>query len=288
MKLSNIFKKKITVVIIPHSVSRPLRSSVSSFIIFFLFFIWFGSLSWAIWIISKQVNYDEALKNNLLLKEKASTLTNTVSECRDYIEKVKEMEKDLSAMLNLKSKKEIIESPGIGGPSNYDRSILAQLLNSDADSIHSKQVEMNINEIRKDSWQTTQGYKEIKDFITDERNKLLATPCILPIIGNITSRFGWRVHPLSRGKEFHEGLDISNEKETPIRATADGRVIFSGWQGSYGRAVIVDHGYGFTTRYCHCCVLISREGETVKRGQIIALVGTTGRSTGEHLHYEVW
>jgi murein DD-endopeptidase MepM/ murein hydrolase activator NlpD len=109
-----------------------------------------------------------------------------------------------------------------------------------------------------------------------------------PALGTITSRFGWRTHPLTKRREFHKALDIANNKGTPIRATADGKAIFVGWQGSYGKSIIIDHGHSFSTHYSHNNTLLIKAGERVKRGQIIALLGSTGRSTGPHIHYEVW
>jgi murein DD-endopeptidase MepM/ murein hydrolase activator NlpD len=87
--------------------------------------------------------------------------------------------------------------------------------------------------------------------------------------------------------EFHEGLDIASRLNAPIRAAAHGTVKFSGWNGSYGKMMVIDHGYGTETRYAHINKLLKKVGDKVKKGETIALVGNTGRSTGPHLHYEV-
>jgi murein DD-endopeptidase MepM/ murein hydrolase activator NlpD len=106
----------------------------------------------------------------------------------------------------------------------------------------------------------------------------------------MTSSYGWRTNPITKRKEFHKAIDMYSiqGRRTPIRATARGRVIVAGWAGSFGRIAIIDHGNGFSTRYCHCSALIVKQGEQVEQGQIIAYVGNTGMSTGPHLHYEVW
>jgi len=122
----------------------------------------------------------------------------------------------------------------------------------------------------------------------EQRNMLACTPTIRPVDdGYISSVFGYRISPFTERKEFHKGLDIATKKGTPILATADGVVTFSDKKGLIGNMIVIDHGYGFTTRYGHCQKLLKNKGDTVKRGDIIALVGNTGRSTGPHVHYEV-
>ncbi|OGR84230.1 MAG: hypothetical protein A2901_06750 [Elusimicrobia bacterium RIFCSPLOWO2_01_FULL_54_10] len=115
-----------------------------------------------------------------------------------------------------------------------------------------------------------------------------STPFGRPAKGTATSRYGFRLPPCPEGTCFHNGLDISNSPGTPITATADGRVRFAGPKGSYGEFVMMDHGNGYVTCFAHNAKLLVQEGEIVKRGQVIALMGSTGRSTGTHLHYEVW
>ena len=110
---------------------------------------------------------------------------------------------------------------------------------------------------------------------------------LTPSRGPITSRFGSRFHPVLGYSRFHAGTDFGAEQGSPIQAAETGVVIFAGWYGGYGNAVIVEHGDGLTTLYGHASRLNVREGQTVKKGDVIAAVGTTGLSTGPHLHFEV-
>jgi murein DD-endopeptidase MepM/ murein hydrolase activator NlpD len=103
----------------------------------------------------------------------------------------------------------------------------------------------------------------------------------------ITSRFGWRIHPIKGDRRFHTGIDFGAAMGTPIYAIAPGRVEFAGERGGYGNAVIVNHGGGKSTLYGHASKLYVKEGQQVTRGQIIAAVGSTGMSTAPHLHFEV-
>lgn len=119
-------------------------------------------------------------------------------------------------------------------------------------------------------------------------NQISAIPSMRPVRNvDISSQFGYRIHPVYGRWEFHEGMDLRMPKGSPIYATADGRVKFADWQSGYGMAVFIDHGNGFETRYAHACYLSVRKNNRVKKGQIIAFVGSTGTSTGNHVHYEV-
>lgn len=112
---------------------------------------------------------------------------------------------------------------------------------------------------------------------------------LYPVPGsrNITSPFGWRIHPIYKTKKFHSGVDLAASYGASIFAAESGTVIYAGWQSGYGNTVIVDHGGGLSTLYAHCSSIKVSNGQKVSRGQTIALVGSTGASTGPHLHFEV-
>jgi murein DD-endopeptidase MepM/ murein hydrolase activator NlpD len=110
---------------------------------------------------------------------------------------------------------------------------------------------------------------------------------VYPVDGPVTSTFGWRVHPILGYERFHSGLDFGVDYGTTIRAADSGVVIFADWYGGYGLAVIIDHGGGLTTLYGHCSELYVAQGQGVSPGQAIAASGSTGLSTGPHLHFEV-
>ncbi len=134
--------------------------------------------------------------------------------------------------------------------------------------------------------QERNAYK-IETFFDAKRSLLDATPTIWPVRGWITSPFGHRISPFTGTLQMHEGIDICARLGTPVRATADGVVIYSGWKSDYGKLITLDHGYGYRTRYAHLSKIYVKNGQRVKRGEIIGAVGSTGRSTGPHLHYEV-
>jgi murein DD-endopeptidase MepM/ murein hydrolase activator NlpD len=112
-------------------------------------------------------------------------------------------------------------------------------------------------------------------------------PNIKPLSGSVTSTFGNRIHPIFNVSLFHSGIDFSASEGTRVQSTGDGIVAFSGYDKGYGQKIIINHGYGYKTIYAHLSKSLVRQGQKVNRGEIIALSGNTGISTGPHLHYEV-
>ena len=131
------------------------------------------------------------------------------------------------------------------------------------------------------------GFSSLLEALEGQRNLLACTPAIRPVKGWMTSQFGYRNSPFTGRKELHKGLDIANREGTQIIAPADGIVKVTGRKGLLGKAMDIDHGHGMVTRYGHLKEILKKRGETVKRGDIIAEMGDSGRSTGPHLHYEV-
>jgi murein DD-endopeptidase MepM/ murein hydrolase activator NlpD len=115
-----------------------------------------------------------------------------------------------------------------------------------------------------------------------------ATPSIWPAVGWLTDSFGGRTNPVTGQPSSHEGLDISGARGDPVYAAASGTVQSAGWAGDFGNMVVVAHEFGLVTRYAHLSKVLVKAGDAVSRGQTIGQVGSTGRSTGPHLHYEVW
>jgi murein DD-endopeptidase MepM/ murein hydrolase activator NlpD len=136
------------------------------------------------------------------------------------------------------------------------------------------------------------SYKELEGLMNNKEKILAATPAIQPVsnkdLSRIASGFGYRIDPVYKSIKMHAGLDFAAPQGTPIYATANGRVKTSGYSsGGYGNHVVIDHGYGYETLYGHMVRVKARAGQQVTRGEIIGYVGTTGKSTGPHCHYEV-
>lgn len=135
--------------------------------------------------------------------------------------------------------------------------------------------------------QDLEAFRSLRSEAVAYIHRLSHTPTGWPVVGRVSSYYGARVHPIDQVTRFHDGIDIAVPLGTPVKATADGIVTSSGTRGGYGLTVVIDHGYGVETLYAHNSKLVASKGDEVKRGQVIAYSGSTGVSTGPHLHYEV-
>ena len=129
--------------------------------------------------------------------------------------------------------------------------------------------------------------KLVQSVIDKQKVRLACTPAIWPTKGYLTDPFGWRTHPITGRRSFHYGQDIATQLGNKIIATANGFVLAAERRGALGNLVIIDHNFGFTTWYAHLASFNVKEGDRVKRGQVIGFVGSTGMSNAPHLHYEV-
>jgi len=148
-------------------------------------------------------------------------------------------------------------------------------------------LSIRIDQVSKKSQLREQGVLELWELLQDRSALLAATPSTKPTKGWYTSRFGYRVSPYEDIPKMHEGLDIAAAPGSPVYAPADGTVSFAGYDAGYGKLIIIDHGYGVETRYGHNSQIHVASGQKIRHGDLISSVGSTGRSTGPHLHYEV-
>ena len=131
------------------------------------------------------------------------------------------------------------------------------------------------------------SFEELVEGLEGKRHRLASMPSIWPTEGWVTSGYGYRVSPFTGRRSFHSGLDIASDFGTPIVAPARGKVVFAGRKGPLGKTLVIDHGFGLRTSYGHAAEIHVNKGQTIERGERIASVGSTGRSTGPHLHYAV-
>jgi len=148
-----------------------------------------------------------------------------------------------------------------------------------------------MNEIRKQIYIQSKSYDELVNLSKNKEAMLECIPAIQPVLNKdltrMASGFGWRIDPVYRTRRFHAGMDFTAPIGTDIFATGNGSVVSAGWKQGYGNCVEINHGYGYLTLYGHMSSIKVRVGQKVKRGDVIGLVGSTGKSTGPHLHYEV-
>jgi murein DD-endopeptidase MepM/ murein hydrolase activator NlpD len=260
-KIYRLFKRAMTpvsIMVIPHGNPKPLRLKIPAIgILLSLLLLAVG----AVQICGVVIN---GLKYPFLV-DQVEYYDKQFSQWNSTVTALREVETDFRQAFSLKSRDQILE--------NIDTSYTGSI---------------DIQTLMKELQRTVETVDEIKDYLRIQKDLYLATPKGFPVEGNVSSPFGMRENPFSGDKSFHSGVDISASPGTPIRATADGIVIHSGRTQFSGYLVVLEHGHGFKTIYAHNKKNLVKMGQTVKRGEVIAYVGSTGKSTGPHVHYEVW
>ena len=152
-------------------------------------------------------------------------------------------------------------------------------------------ISKKVESIEKKLVAQSRSFDEVVELTKTQEQMLKCIPSIQPIskkdLKRIASGFGMRMHPIHKIMKMHAGLDFTAPIGTEIYATGDGVVELAKWNGGYGRCVVINHGFGYKTKYAHCKKLNCRKGQKIKRGEVIAFLGNTGQSSGPHLHYEV-
>jgi murein DD-endopeptidase MepM/ murein hydrolase activator NlpD len=222
-------------------------------------------------------------------RKQIQEFANEINVLKDKLLALNNFEKKIRIIANIEKSDESGNLFGVGGsiPDDLDAQIpLKEKHNSLMRDMH-KQVE----QLSLASETQKEEFESLLKSLEDQQNLLASTPAIRPISRSvkswITSRFGYRISPFTKRRELHKAYDIAARKGTPILATADGVVTFTGKKGNYGKIIVIDHGHGMKTRYGHCQKFLKKRGDKVKRWEPIALLGNTGRSTGPHVHYEV-
>lgn len=292
-KIAEYLGRRITVLIIPHTELKPFRWQFSAPFIVFCVALWSGMTIWAGYLAGRHVDYWITKADNKVMLAKMTYMAGEIDKSRELLESVRATDKQLRVLLSMSSRQEIVESEtSVGGPTAHDRLDLRAMLTGRAASIRQSDLRRRITAVKDETYRRLASFQEISWYISNQRSFYQATPNMWPTAGQVTSLFGYRFAPTQRvdGElgEYHQGIDIANNPDTLIYATADGTVRHASWSRGYGQMVLIDHGYGLTTLFAHTSKTLVKEGERVSRGQVIAYMGTTGRSTGAHLHYEVW
>lgn len=261
-KLRPLFKKlstTVTIMLVPHSRGSSLNFRMPYALLgLLLIFAGVG----AIYTVSLTYHAVGLYVTN----QKYASMSGQLQEIKSAISSIKESESEFKRIFSKGSRKKVLDA--MDAP-------------RDDGSINIEELKLQIT----DSMATV---SEIKGYLAKERDVYRATPLGIPVDGRITSGFGMRVHPKLGRTLLHTGIDLSAQKGTPVYATADGVVSFSGWSKGNGNIVVIEHGHGFSTVYAHNTKNLAKVGQTVLRGQQISTTGSTGVTTGPHVHYEVW
>lgn len=227
-------------------------------------------------------------------KERAQVLTH-LNELESVVGQNEQLVARLETVVGVHSLGEV--KVGVGGEPELSKSGVFQLASADSAVQKSEADLFDETTLRAYNLRTIDLSEEAKDvqkrlmdvyhFSGEAEYFWTSVPTSAPVRGWVTSDFGLRRSPLTGGRQLHEGIDVASPYGSPVVATGDGVVTFAGSWGGLGQKVVLDHGYGLTTIYGHNSSLAVKQGDRVQRGQVIASVGSSGRSTGPHLHYEI-
>ena len=234
-----------------------------------------------------QIELAKIKKESNIRKIQVEKFAHQVKNFETEIARLERFEKKLRVITALENSPKSVEKKwGVGGPYGLGTSSFKTAMGRGAASMIER-LSNDLDHLDKQAKIQTISFQELDNFFKNQKSLLSSTPSIWPTHGWITSGFGFRKSPFTGLREKHEGWDIAARSGSPVRATADGEVVVEGREYGYGNMIEINHGYGVMTRYGHNSKHLVKVGDHVKRGQMIALVGNTGRSTGPHLHYEV-
>jgi len=260
-KIRSLIRKAftpVTIMLIPHSNSRPFNLKLPSIGIVLSVLLWAIGMAY---VFSVAVNAVEYRK----MKEDLEYYSGQFVEMRTTMAALKKAESEFRRLFSLGSKEKVLENVHPTDAGSIDMKALGDQVRNSVETV-----------------------AEIREYLRQQKDVYLATPRGWPASGDITSPYGPREHPVHGGEDFHSGVDISVPTGTPVHATADGVVSFSGWNGGSGNLVGLEHGLGYSTFYAHNRTNLVQVGQHVKRGDIVAYAGSTGNATGPHTHYEIW
>jgi murein DD-endopeptidase MepM/ murein hydrolase activator NlpD len=199
--------------------------------------------------------------------------------------KLNQLEQEIRSYTGLNNHSQDTGDYGIGGisDSSDDKVCTADFYNK-----FLQDMDDNVDQLNRVAGDQSEEFQVLWETLREIKAIQQVTPSMRPIEGGwISSKFGSRKSPFSDKHEFHSGVDIAAHKGDPVMATANGTITFAGYKGTLGKSVFIDHGFGILTRYGHLNTLNVKKGQKILRGDVIGEVGSTGRSTGPHLHYEV-
>lgn len=283
-----MFRKKLTLVLIPNSqgILRQIQIPVVPVCLGLAVVgaLVVGSLYFASQFFGNQVasaELESLRSENSELARKFEQVRWNLAEVESRYQTLVEKEIYYRVLFDLPQVNAEERQLGIGGPDPAGLSTMSSA------ELSARETEVQVDHLLKLSEFELVKYQEVQDELEGLQDRLNHTPSIWPAKGWYSSPYGMRSDPFTGARQMHRGIDLANHIGTPIIATADGRVASVNKSRGLGTIVTVDHGYGFRTRYAHISKAMVKVGQQVKRGDVVALMGNSGHSTGPHLHYEV-
>ncbi|MGB9819258.1 MAG: peptidoglycan DD-metalloendopeptidase family protein [Thermovenabulum sp.] len=285
----------MTIMIIPHSDkktvsffldSRKIKTIKYAFLLFVLI-IFIGGFHFFRYLNTLKAENYKLLERNKKYADMEDKIKEYNQQKKQLEEKIIEMEEKIARIEELENKlNKLIKENTFNVEVNTLLTKKSSSLSSRGD-VNREELLTKLKDLDEKLGEKENNLKNLSKALIQLQDKINSIPDIMPVQGEITSHFGYRKSPFGKGKEFHDGIDISAPYGTEIKAAANGIVTFAGYKPGYGYTVILNHSNGIETAYSHVSKIIVRKGQKVSKGQAIALIGSSGRSTGPHLHFSV-
>lgn len=218
-------------------------------------------------------------------KSQIRFFSDRIEDLEMQLSRLKDFDRKIRIIANIEKGQEMTPIMGIGGPSPSD--IREKLKRENDENGLIQQMKSDIERLSSEAMSREDSLSELEKLLQSKKEMLVHTPSIWPAVGWVTSDFGFRINPFTGLTHMDEGIDISSRVGTPVIAPADGVISDIGNDWIHGKVLVITHGFGITTRYAHLNRVLVRVGQKVKRGEKIAEIGMSGKTTGPHLHYEV-
>lgn len=252
-----------------------------------LLFVVFGGVSFlCFYLLIETPSMKELQNENSELLAQYRILSHRLDDAMEVLQDIQQRDDNMyRVVLNTEPVSKVARNAGYGGTNRYDE--LMRMDNSELVVQTTQKMDM----LAKQMYIQIKSFDELVKLSREQEDYLRHMPAIQPIsnrdLKRTASGYGRRIDPVYKVAKFHRGMDFSCDLRTPVYATADGKIVSARWQQGYGWTVEIDHGYGYRTRYAHLHSFKVKPGQNVVRGELIALSGNSGKSTGPHLHYEV-
>lgn len=263
------------------------RQRLRAYSIRFLGFVAMCALAYVIaYLLLPKQSVGELYEENQRLLSEYQVMSHKVDDALEVLRSIEQRDDNLyRVLLETDPVSEKIRQSGYNGTNRYAG--LADMSNRELAVSLAQRIDL----LQKKLYIQSKSFDDVVELYSDNAKRIDCVPSIMPVLNkdlkNTASGYGYRTDPIYHVRKFHAGMDFACPTGTPVYCTGNGKVIYAKWKTGYGNCIEIDHGYGYVTRYAHLSKINVKLRQTVSRGEVIGKVGSTGKSTGSHLHYEV-
>ena len=286
--LASFLGERVDILVMPRK-GASFKFKIRRITLLILALVWLLITGAGLLFFIRGYDYNVIKTDNNLMRMKMQLIADELERGRKYLELTHTTDAQMRQMLGMPGNKSINQSKEWEEAKAQADQHAKELLSTDLKELETEDFAEYVDDLEESAKTRLASFQEIAWYFANKKGGLNSTPSIRPSNARISSGYGYRLDPLGkRTSKKHNGVDFAGKPDSPIFVTADGVVRHAGWVPSFGQAILVDHGFGYSTLYAHTTGIQVKAGDVVKRGDKIATMGSSGYSTGTHLHYEVW